>query len=64
MVALDCLQRAKTMLILKHDTRNNTILIGEDIEIRVCQVTGNQVRIAIEAPKDVKVLRGELLESD
>jgi len=50
------------MLILTRDTRNNTILIGDDIEIKVYQVQGNQVRIAIEAPKEMKVLRGELLE--
>jgi len=48
------------MLILTRDTRNNTIRIGDDIEIKLYQVTGNQVRIAIDAPKDVKILRGEL----
>ena len=47
------------MLILTRDTRNNTIRIGDDIEIKLYQVTGNQVRIAIDAPKDVKILRGE-----
>ena len=51
------------MLILTRDTRNNTIRIGDDIEIKVCQITGNQVRIAIAAPKHVKVVRGELLKS-
>jgi len=48
------------MLILTRDTRNNTIRIGDDIEIKVYQVQGNQVRGAIEAPKDLKVLRAEL----
>jgi len=50
------------MLILTRDTRNNTIRIGDDIEIKVNQVQGNQVRIAIEAPKELKVLRGELVK--
>jgi len=50
------------MLILTRDTRNNTIRIGDDIEIKVYQVQGNQVRIAIDAPKEVKVLRGELVK--
>ena len=52
------------MLILTRDTRNNTIRIGDDIEIKVYHVQGNQVRIAIEAPKEVKVLRGELVVGD
>jgi len=50
------------MLILTRDTLNNTIRIGDDIEVKVYQVKGNQVRIAIEAPKDVRVLRGELVK--
>ena len=54
----------RNMLILMRDTRKNTIRSGVDIEIGVCQVTGNQVRIAIAAPKHVKVVRGELLKSD
>jgi len=51
------------MLILMRDTRKNTIRSCVDIEIGVCQVTGNQVRIAIAAPKHVMVVRGELLKS-
>jgi len=52
------------MLILTRDTRNNTIRIGDDIEIKVYQVTGNQVRVAIDAPKDVNIVRGELLKQN
>jgi len=52
------------MLILTRDTRNNTIRIGDDIEIKVCQVQGNQVRIAIDAPKEVNIVRDELLKRD
>jgi len=48
------------MLILTRDTRNDTILIGDDIVIKVLQFHSGQVRIAIEAPKDVRVLRAEL----
>ena len=50
------------MLILTRDTRNDTIRIGEDIEIKVLEVKGNLVRIGIEAPKEVVVVREELLE--
>ena len=47
------------MLVLgrKKDER---IHIGNDIVIVVNQCGVNQVSLAIEAPKDVKVVRGEL----
>jgi carbon storage regulator len=49
------------MLILTRQT-NERLLIGEDIVIEVREVRGNQVRIGIEAPPEVKVLREELVE--
>ena len=48
------------MLVLTRQT-NERILIGEHIVIEVREVRGNQVRIGIEAPKDVPVVREELL---
>jgi carbon storage regulator len=41
---------------------NETIRINDDIEIKVIRLTGNRVKIGIVAPRDVKVLRGELAE--
>lgn len=38
------------------------IRIGEHIVITVTKVAGNRTSIAIEAPKEVRVLRGELIE--
>lgn len=35
--------------------------IGDDILVKVVGVNGNQVRIGIEAPLDVQVVRTELL---
>ena len=49
------------MLVLTRKL-HEVIRIGEDIEITVVRLTGNIVRIGIEAPTDVKVLRGELDE--
>ena len=37
-----------------------SINIGDDIKIVVLNVSGSQVKLGIEAPKDVKVLRDEL----
>jgi carbon storage regulator CsrA len=35
-------------------------VIGDDIKITLVRVRGNSVRIGIEAPREVRVLRGEL----
>ena len=47
------------MLVLSRKV-DDTILIGDNIKIQVMQVKGNRIRIGIEAPTDVKILRGEL----
>jgi len=38
----------------------DTILIGDDIKVVIRRVEGKQVRVGIEAPKDVLVLREEV----
>lgn len=38
------------------------IMIGEDIVITVLKIEGNSVKIGIEAPRYVKILREELYE--
>lgn len=49
------------MLILTRRI-GETLLIGDDITIKVVGINGNQVRIGIDAPLDVQVLRSELLK--
>jgi len=44
------------VLILNRQT-GQSIKIGEDIVIQVLSVRGGQVRIGIDAPKDVRVVR-------
>lgn len=39
---------------------DQSIIIGDDIVIRILQVQGFEVRIGITAPRDVHVLRAEL----
>jgi len=47
------------MLILSRNA-NESILIGDSIVITVVRVIGDKVRIGIEAPAEMKVLRTEL----
>ena len=51
------------MLILTRRI-DESLLIGEDIEVVVLEVRGGQVRLGVQAPRDMKVLRDELLEAD
>jgi len=47
------------MLVLTRKT-NEEIIIGDDIKITLVRVRGNSVRIGIDAPRDVRIVRGEL----
>ena len=48
------------MLILQRKA-GESLVIGEDITIRVVSVEGTRVRLAISAPEDVPILRTELV---
>ena len=48
------------MLILQRKA-GESLVIGEDITIRVVSVDGVRVRLAISAPEDVPILRSELV---
>lgn len=48
------------MLILQRKA-GESLLIGEDITVRVVSVDGTRVRLAISAPEDVPILRSELV---
>ncbi|GGD10889.1 carbon storage regulator CsrA [Pontibacillus salipaludis] len=47
------------MLILNRK-KDESIQIGDDIEIKVVAVEGDQVKIGIEAPRSVDVYRKEI----
>ncbi len=47
------------MLVLTRKS-NQSIMIGDDIEISVLSVMGEKVRIGIQAPRDVPVFRTEV----
>lgn len=39
-----------------------TVVIGENIKITILSIGGNQARVGIEAPKEVRVDREEIYE--
>ncbi len=51
-----------SMLVLTRKT-NQSIMIGDDIEITVLSVSGDKVRIGIEAPRDISVFRREVIDN-
>ncbi|WP_333676083.1 carbon storage regulator CsrA, partial [Muricomes intestini] len=50
------------MLVLQRK-KGETLLIGDNIRISVVEVSSDSVKLAVEAPKEVKILRGELEEA-
>lgn len=50
------------MLVLSRK-RNEWLQIG-NVRVRVLYIKGGTVKIGVEAPREVKVLRGELQETD
>jgi carbon storage regulator CsrA len=51
------------MLVLTRKTQEK-IQIGDNIVLTILRVKGQAVRVGIEAPRDVRVLRSELPSSD
>jgi len=49
------------MLVLSRK-KNESIIIGDDIEIVIVDVKGEQVKIGVKAPKSITVHRAEVYE--
>ena len=50
------------MLVLSRQ-RDETIMIGDDIEVTVVDIRGDKVRLGINAPRDIMVHRKEVYEA-
>ena len=51
------------MLVLSQK-ESEVIRIGNDIEVMIVRIGPNSVRVGIDAPKDVSILREKLIERD
>lgn len=50
------------MLVLSRQ-RDETIMIGDDVEITVVDIRGDKVRLGITAPRNIQVHRKEVYEA-
>jgi carbon storage regulator len=52
-------RKVHRMLVLTRKS-NQSIMIGDDVEVSVLSVMGEKVRIGIQAPQDIPVFRKEI----
>ena len=50
------------MLVIKRKI-GESILLGDDIEVVISEISGDKVKKAIDAPTSVKIIRKELKET-
>ncbi|XOQ49351.1 MAG: Translational regulator CsrA [Eubacteriales bacterium] len=50
------------MLVISRKV-SESILIGDNIEIMLSEISGDRAKICIKAPKEVQILRKELVET-
>lgn len=50
------------MLVLSRQ-RDETIMIGDDVEVTVVDIRGDKVRLGINAPKQIEVHRKEVYDA-
>lgn len=55
-----CFVREILVMLILTRRIGETLIIGDDVNITVLGVKGNQVRLGINAPKDVSVHREEI----
>ena len=52
-------ERGKNLLVLSR-RRDQTLVIGDNVDVTILEIKGGQVRLGIYAPKAVPVHRGEI----
>ncbi|MBS4190258.1 carbon storage regulator CsrA [Bacillus sp. FJAT-49705] len=48
------------MLVLTR-RKNESVILNENIEITILEIDGEQIKLGIKAPKDVEILRKEII---
>lgn len=51
------------MLVISRKV-NETFIIDENITVRILEISGDKIKIGIDAPKDIKIMRSEILETE
>jgi len=49
-------------LVLSRKEGEEIVLVDQGITIRIDDIKGNRVQVAIEAPKNVRVMRREIID--
>jgi carbon storage regulator len=42
----------------------DSILIGEDIKVIILEVSGDKIKIGIDAPRSIRIMRSEVLDTE
>jgi carbon storage regulator len=59
MDAIDVRRQGIVLILTRRPTQ--TVAIGSDITVTVLEIRGRQVRIGVNAPRDTRVLREEIV---
>jgi carbon storage regulator len=57
-----CDARRQWIMLILTRRPTQTVTIGNDITVTVLEIRGRQVRIGVTAPRDIAVLREEIVE--
>ena len=50
------------MLVLSRKEKQS-FLLGDNVEITILEISGDKVKVAIDAPREISILRKELVET-
>jgi carbon storage regulator len=55
--------RKEPLMLVLSRQRDETIMIGDDVEVTVVDIRGDKVRLGINAPKEISVHRKEVYDA-